>query len=261
MMENTGNTGERIYRKFSYKGANFRIISSAFDVIVSEIIRQREILSSYILRHRDFMTSLVPLSSIDKEAPDIVSRMHKASILTGTGPMAAVAGVNAQLAAEAAVASGADEAIIENGGDIYIFARQETSIALYAGEGPLSGRLAVKIIPGMTPLSVCSSSGRMGHSISFGDCDLATVTSCDGALADAAATLACNLVKSGKDIESALERITAIKGVQGVLIVKNDKIGIAGSFPEIVKNLDKGTAGKITKDRSLFQVSGKDAGR
>jgi len=240
---------ERIYRKFSYKGANFRIASSAFDAISAEIIRQREILSSYILRHGDFLTSLVPLAGIDADAPDIVKRMHSASVLTGVGPMAGVAGVNAQIASEAAVASGADEAIVENGGDIYIFSQQETVIALYAGEGPLSGALAVRIRPSMTPLSICSSSGKMGHSLSMGDCDLATVTSSSGALADCAATLACNLVREEKDIEVTLEKIMSIKGIHGILIIKNGKIGIAGSFPELVKNLDTGTGAKVTRDR------------
>jgi len=240
---------KRNYRSFSWKGANFRISSSAFDVITAEIIRQREILSLYILDHEDFLTSLVPLSGIDNDAPDIVKRMHRASLLTGIGPMASVAGVNAQIAAEAAVESGADEAVIENGGDIYLFTRHETVIALYAGNNSFSGKLAVKIRPGMTPLSVCSSSGRMGHSLSLGNCDLATVTAVDGALADSAATLACNLVKEEKDIAPALERIISIKGIQGVLIVKNEKIGIAGKFPELVRNYDKTTVNKITKEK------------
>ncbi|MDX9800743.1 MAG: UPF0280 family protein [Spirochaetia bacterium] len=240
---------KRQYRSFSWKGANFRISSSAFDLITEEIIKQRKILSQYILEHEDFLTSLVPIAGIDKESPDIVKRMHRASLLTGIGPMASVAGVNAQLAAEAAVASGADEAVIENGGDIYLFTRKETVIALYAGTGVLSGRLAVKIKPEMTPLSICSSSGKMGHSLSLGNCDLATVTAVDGALADSGATLACNLVKKEKDIAPALERIMSIKGIQGVLIVKNEKIGIAGKFPELVRNIDKNTETKITKEK------------
>ena len=189
-------------------GANFRISSSEYDLICSEIIRQRTVLSSYIDKHPDFMESMVPLDySMEEDAPDIVKRMHKASFLSGTGPMAAVAGVNAQIAAEKAVAAGADEAIVENGGDIYLFSKREVVLSLHAGDTVFGDKLAVRIKPEMMPLAVCSSSSNMGHSKSFGKCDLATVVSIDGALADTAATQACNYVKNEEDIQTALDRI------------------------------------------------------
>ncbi len=254
MADNFFLSNKRIVRSFSFKGANFKIISSAFQIIKDEIINQRNILSKYILKHKDFIESFVPLENIDSDAPDIVKRMHKASLLTEIGPMASVAGVTAQIAAEAAVAAGADEAIIENGGDIYIFSRNETKIALYAGKSKIATNLALIIKPKITPISICSSSSKMGHSISFGDCDLATVISSDGALADSAATLACNLVKEENDIPAVLEKITSIKGIHGALIIKNDKIGVAGNFPEIVKNIDSKTNDKITREKSSLII-------
>ena len=244
---------KRIWRNFSYKGANFRISSSEYDVICSEIISQRTVLSKYIEKHPVFMESMVPLPDmIGNEAPDIVKRMHRASLLTGTGPMAAVAGVNAQIAAEKAVAAGADEAIVENGGDIYLFSQKEAVLSLHAGNTAFADKLALRIKPETMPLAVCSSSGTMGHSKSFGKCDLATVVSADGALADAAAPQACNYVKTEQDIQKTLDRIMSIEGILGILIIKNDKIGIAGSFPEIVKNRDINAAGKVTRDRLSF---------
>ena len=241
---------KRIWNKFSYLGANFKISSSGYETICSEIIEQRTILSSYIKKHPHFMDSLIPLpEGIDADAPDIVKRMHRASLMTGIGPMAAVAGINAQIAAEKGIASAADESIVENGGDIYIFAKDEVVLSLHAGGTVFADKLAIRIKPEITPLSVCSSSSTMGHSKSFGKCDLATVVSVDGALADAAATLACNLVKEEKDINGALEKITSIKGILGALIIKNDKIGIAGKFPEIIRNTDIHAEDKITRDR------------
>ena len=244
---------KRIWKKFTYLGANFRISSSEYDVICSEIIKQRTVLSAYIEEHPDFMESMVPVEySMEADAPDIVKRMHKASLLTGTGPMAAVAGVNAQIAAEKAVAAGADEAVVENGGDIYMFSAKEVILSLHAGRTVFADKLAVRIKPDTMPLAVCSSSSNMGHSTSFGKCDLATVVSVDGALADTAATQACNYVKREEDIQAALDKIISIDGILGILIIKNDKIGIAGRFPEIVKNLDNNAEGKVTKDRLSF---------
>jgi hypothetical protein len=75
----------------------------------------------------------------------------------------------------------------------------------------------------------------MGHSMSFGLCDLATIVAKDAALADAAATQAGNLVKTVHDVDAALERISAIDGIDGVLLVKDDRVGLAGHLPRLVR--------------------------
>ena len=75
----------------------------------------------------------------------------------------------------------------------------------------------------------------MGHSLSLGQCDLATIVAKDGALADAAATLAGNLVKTVADVEPALNHMVSIEGVSGVLIVKDGHVGLAGKLPPLVK--------------------------
>ncbi len=237
----------RHYQRFVHRGANFRICSTHSQVIRGEIRRQRMTLESYILRHPDFAAALEPLELLP-EAPEVARRMQAASAVTGVGPMAAVAGTMAQLAIEAARAAGAGEAIVENGGDIFLFSPETVTVALYAGNNPLSGMLAFRVTPEQMPLAICSSSGLMGHSLSFGDCDLATVVAPDAALADAAATLACNLVRSTQDIPRALKRITALSGISGVLIIKADKAGMAGDLPELIRHSDPSLLEKISKD-------------
>ena len=108
-------------------------------------------------------------------------------------------------------------------------------MALNAGTAKLSNRLGFSLQPSDTPISICSSSGQMGHSTSLGKCDLATVVAKDAALADAAATQAANLVNSEEDVNSALQRIAAIEGIDGVVIVKNDRVGLAGKLPPLIK--------------------------
>jgi uncharacterized protein len=169
------------------------------------------------------------------DAPEIARRMAWAARRAGVGPMAAVAGAMAQLAAEAALAAGAEEAIVDNGGDIYLKAVEPVIVALGTGTAKLAERLAFCVEPHQTPISICSSSGKMGHSMSFGLCDLATIVAKDAALADAAATQAGNLVKTVHDIDAALERILSIEGVEGVLLVKEDRVGLAGRLPRLVK--------------------------
>jgi len=149
--------------------------------------------------------------------------------------MAAVAGAMAQLAAYAALLAGAQEAIIDNGGDIYLLATRPVLISIHTGTSHIGDKLAFSLQPSDTPLSLCSSSGKMGHSTSLGLCDLATVIAKDAALADAAATLAANLVKTIDDVDLSLERVMAIPGIEGVLIVKEDHVGLAGKLPPLVK--------------------------
>ena len=247
----------RQYHSYSHRGANFRIASTHLQVALREIRRQREALEAYIGRHPQFVSSLEPLELL-AGAPEAARRMQAAAAVAGVGPMAAVAGAMAHLAVEAARAAGAGEAIVENGGDIFLCSGEAVTVALYAGDNPLSGKLALRIGPQRMPLGICSSSSFMGHSLSLGACDLATVVAPDGALADAAATLACNLVKSPGDVPRVLERIRALPGVCGVLIIKEDKVGVAGDLPELVRHGDPTFTNKITKDARSGALPGGD---
>ncbi len=223
----------RRYQTFVHREATFRICCEPFDAAVAEIVRQRQVLDEYIHCHEEFLTSFAPVE-LRPGAPDVAQRMARAARRVGVGPMAAVAGSMAQLAAEAALRAGTDEAIIDNGGDICLCVTAPATIGLHTGTAGLGDRLAFAVSPDETPVAICSSSGTMGHSTSLGRCDLATVVAPDAALADAAATLAANLVRTVEDIDAALERIVAIEGIQGVLIVKDDRVGLAGRLPRLV---------------------------
>jgi ApbE superfamily uncharacterized protein (UPF0280 family) len=225
----------RAYHRFSYKDANFRIACDRIELVTEEIVRQRHALEDYIRIHPQFQASLRPVDLLP-QAPEVAHLMADAARCAGVGPMAAVAGAMAQLAARAALENGVQEAIVENGGDIYIVARQPVTLGIFSGTAQLADRLAFLIQPEETPLGICSSSSRMGRSMSLGDCDLATVVARDAALADAAATKAANSVKTVEDIDRALNKIMAIPGVQGVLLVKNDRVGLMGRLPRLIRS-------------------------
>ncbi|MHC4626360.1 MAG: UPF0280 family protein [Planctomycetota bacterium] len=225
---------ERTYRTFTHREAVFRICCDRFDVVTAEIIRQRLILGEYIDRNPDFRDSFEPLE-LRGDTPEVAQRMARAGRLVGVGPMAAVAGAMAQCAAEAALEAGASEVIVDNGGDIYLRVAELALIGLGTGTAELADRLGFSLGADNTPVAICSSSGQMGHSTSLGKCDLATVVAKDAALADAAATQAANLVTKIEDVDSTLERIAGIEGVDGVLIAKDDHVGLAGQLPTLVK--------------------------
>ena len=225
---------KRTYRTFTHREAVFRICCDRFDAVTAEIVRQRHMLGDYVNRHPDFRHSFEPMDLRD-DAPEVAIRMARAARLVGVGPMAAVAGAMAQCAAEAALEAGASEVIVDNGGDIYLRVTEPALIGLGTGTAELANRLAFSLRADDTPVAICSSSGQMGHSTSLGKCDLATVVAADAALADAAATQAANLVTTVDDVDSALERIAGIEGVDGVVIVKDDRVGLAGRLPPLVK--------------------------
>ena len=238
---------KRTFHKFTYKDSNFRLCCRDVLRVTDEIIRQRTILEDYIVRQPEFKTSLVPLRPL-QDAPEIAMRMCRVGMNVGVGPMAAVAGAIAQFAAEAAINEGDDDVIVENGGDIFAVVSRPLTIGIHAGqESPFNG-LAFHVEPDDTPLAICSSSGTMGHSMSMGACDLATVVAKDAALADAAATLAANLVTTPEDLEPTAAKIVTIPGVLGVLLVKSDRMAIQGMLPELVRNADSDTLLKITRD-------------
>lgn len=237
----------RVYRYFHYKDSNLRIACERFDVVTAEHVRQYELLEEYIRRQPAFRTTLTPIALLP-DAPRVARLMARAAQVVGVGPMAAVAGTLAQLAAEAATAVGCAEAIVENGGDIYLITDREVTVGIYAGENPIAANLAFHITPADAPLAICSSSSTMGHSLSLGQCDLATVVADSGSLADAAATLVGNRIHNEADIEPALQEAAAIPGIRGVLAVKGDKLGLWGKLPRLVRNKDATTQAKITKD-------------
>lgn len=222
------------YRHFTYRQARYRVRCREFEAVTAEIVRLRDELDAYIRANPTFQGAVVPLPCPDG-APEIVRAMVAAGACTGVGPMASVAGAIAQRAALAGLAAGADECIIDNGGDVFAVLTHPVVIGLYAGGDTVANRLSFRVSPRETPLALCSSSGRMGHSFSMGACDLATVVARDAALADAAATAAANRVRSVEDVAEALEWCASLGGVDGALISQAEQIGVVGRLPALCR--------------------------
>ena len=199
--------------------------------LLSEV---RSSIERYIEQHPGFIDSLVPMP-MNKEAHGVIRDMLTAGIQIGVGPMAAVAGVIAESVGRGLLAQGVDEVIVENGGDLFVARSQPCTVAVFAGESPLSGKLAVTLQPDRMPCGVCCSSGTVGHSLSMGVADAVVVVAPFTALADAAATRLGNEVGREKlSLSRALELAASIDGISGVVIVTGDHLGAWGDI-ELVK--------------------------
>ncbi len=183
-------------------------------------------LKAYIDLHPEFALSLMPIR-VQPGAPEIVKGMAQAANIVGVGPMAAVAGAIAQAVGKR-LSHLDGEAIVENGGDIYIDSPKERIVALFAGDSPLSMRVGLKVCGAQGPLGVCTSSGRVGHSLSFGKAHSVTVVASDAAVADAAATALANMVRGPDDIGKTLERAKEMEMVEGAVVIFEDHLGAWG---------------------------------
>ncbi|MFO7635838.1 MAG: UPF0280 family protein [Clostridia bacterium] len=192
-----------------------------------EVRRLRKSLDSFIRLHPEFSTSLVPLSYED--ANGIIRDMEQAGIKAGTGPMAAVAGAIAMHIANR-LREHSTEVFVENGGDLYIYSEEDRLIGIHAGQSVLSGKFAIRVKKCQLPMGVCTSSATVGHSLSFGKADAATVLSRDGALSDALATALCNRIQGKNDLGPALEWVRSIEGVSGAMAVMGDTMGAVGDI-------------------------------
>ncbi|MFC1912461.1 UPF0280 family protein [Chloroflexota bacterium] len=192
------------------------------------VLKYRRQLESYIERSPAFLTSLEPVIVAD-DAPTIVSEMAVAARQANVGPMAAVAGAIAEFVGSELLAY-SPEIIVENGGDIYLKSLKKRIIGIYAGKSPLSEKLGLEIEGADTPLGICTSSGTVGHSFSFGKADAVVVLAQSAILADAAATAIGNLIQQPDDIMKGIELAKNIGGLRGAVLIKNDTIGIWGEI-------------------------------
>jgi hypothetical protein len=121
-------------------------------VVTETVLQERRQLEHYIAEHPGFLESLTPWPE-DRLAPPLVKAMIRASTQVNVGPMASVAGAIAAAVGQELLQSSL-EVIVENGGDIFLKISEPASVALYAGNSPLSMQVGLLIPAELTPLGV-----------------------------------------------------------------------------------------------------------
>ena len=230
---------ERVYRGWvnSKDLVGFQVTVKETDLFIlaerelsnetSNSIREfREEIEKYIAKDPDFQTSLKPHKSKSNASP-IIKDMAMAAALAGVGPFASVAGAIAEYVGKSLLKH-SPQVIIENGGDIFLKSSKDRIVGIYAGSSSFNKKIALEIKASDTPMGICTSSGTVGHSLSFGKADAVVVLSKSTPLADAAATRIGNLIKKKTDIPKGIKFAQKISGLRGVVIIKDDKMGIWG---------------------------------
>lgn len=195
-------------------------------------------LKEYISRNSDFLLSLEPIKT-EEDLPLICETMVKASNIADVGPMACVAGSISELSLNYLMNLDSKYSIVENGGDIALVNDEKVLCGIYSNNEILKNKIAFEIKARKKPLGICTSSGRIGHSISFGDAESVSVISKSAATADGIATKIANEVK-GSDSEEMLQNALEFSEnykefFEGVLIISGDHVATMGKLPRIVE--------------------------
>ncbi len=220
--------------RFKYKETSVTILAEdqeLYRIAVEAILFARREIEEKIRRDPFFKVTIEPMDC----SGEVVGRMCMASKLANVGPMASVAGVIAQYAVEKMVEAGAKFAVVDNGGDIAMYIKRPITIGLWTYKVRIGF-----LVEGKGYYAVCTSSGTIGHSISFGFADAATVFARDACIADAFATALGNMIGDdfGKvEVERALADFwkKARDHVFGAVVVKDEIVGFVGNVPKLVK--------------------------
>lgn len=203
------------------------------------VFNLRRDLKDYIFRNNEFSLAIEPLKMPDDDLAEIVFKMYESSYHADVGPMACVAGTISELSLNYLIGHESEYSIVENGGDISIVNDRKVLCGIYSNNDVLGNNIAFEIKKRKKPLGICTSSGKIGHSISFGDADSVTVVGKSASLCDGLATRIANAVNG----ESSQDKV--VSGLEcgdeyreffdGVLIICGENVGTIGKLPKIVE--------------------------
>lgn len=209
--------------------AERRYIADAVAAIRSE----RGHIERKVRQDRFFLTTFEPYEACADDPP-VVKRMCDATAKAGVGPMASVAGAVAAEAVEAMVRAGCAHCWVDNGGDIAL--KLDKAITLEVFSDLDSGKaFGFDLSPTQKPMGICSSSGRLGHSISFGNSDVVVAIAEDAVLADALATAIGNRVVDRESLKTCFDPFKSIPGIIGSLAVLDGEVAVFGKVPELIE--------------------------
>ena len=232
--------GER-YRSFTYKYLETDIwvafdrdtdinVESVENFVSDKCHSLRLIIDDYINSNPDFQTSYTPIK-ISNDMPIFIKRLSESSQITEVGPMAGIAGLfSEEIGRSCKQHFGFNEIIVENGGDNYIDVKHSVTVNVFAGDHPLSNKIVLQVEAKHCPMGICASSGKFGHSKSFGSADLVTVACKDTVLADQYATALANKINKADDIENVLKIVDNIPEILHLSVFKDGAFGIRGKL-------------------------------
>lgn len=207
--------------------------------IKKELLKTYQTIRKYCLDNMDFLYSLKPVNILNGD-PEIIKIMKKVSFATNVGPMAGVAGAVAYFIIKKILNLGVEEAIVENGGDIALFVKSPINILLFSGSRYFKSSIGIKFNKLNKIYGISTSSGKFGHSKSFGNADSVTVISQSPVFSDSFATAIGNKIKNEKDLYKVDKLKYNKEYIDAIIAVYKDKLFKKGDVELIFSNSGNG---------------------
>ncbi len=193
----------------------------------------RRTIREHIGLNPSFRHSLTPVtpqsSAVLKGSCNIINTMEEAGREWNTGPMASVAGAIAEEVGRSLLKH-SKIVVVENGGDVWASSPAPLEFLVYPGEqSPFSKGISFSL-DAAKGISVCTSSGKVGPSFSFGKADAVTAIHSCGARADAAATSLANRIRGESDVTRIVEEVACKRKLTGIIATCGESIGIWGEL-------------------------------
>jgi ApbE superfamily uncharacterized protein (UPF0280 family) len=200
------------------------------------IIKQREIIQKQI----DVDKKFNGYEKVDIiQSPRILNLMTKAGQIAEIGPMSSVAGSISQICLEYMEKYNTKYTVLENGGDIALKSDKKIKLGIYAGKSIFTNNIALKLKEKPGCYGICTSSGTVGPSKSFGLTDATIVLGKEASICDSLATRIGNYgtgTSSYEIVNNALEEAeNYLDYCDGVIVIKEEYLAKVGRIPKIIK--------------------------
>lgn len=178
-----------------------------------------EQLHAYALRNPNVRTSKRPVE-VEADAPAIVREMAAAAARAGVGPMYSFRGALTDHVGRF-LARDLDEVTVSCGGEFFILARKRQKLTLRTEDGP--GGVAIVVPSERRGLGVSTAWGAQAA-----PADGLAVLAESSMLAAAAAAGVRAILPKEDGFRLALRYLRKVPGVQGGVLVRGERIGLAG---------------------------------
>lgn len=185
-----------------------------------------EQVQAYAIRNPAFRDSRGPVE-VGDDAPAVALHMARLAALAGVGPMVTLRGAVTEFVGRALVRS-SPEVVVSSGSSHFVATRKRARMVVHPGGRRAGEGLALILRPESGPQGVHTTSGRLV--LPGGGADGLVVVARSCVLADAAAAGATRVLGQGGSLRSALGYLQRVPGVVGALVVREGRIGVAGSL-------------------------------
>src|SRR5439155_14545701 len=182
-----------------------------------------EQVQSYAIRYPGFQSAKRPLP-VPEDGPVVIQEMVATAAMAGVGPMFTFRGALVEFVGRH-IAQEMGTVTVTCEEDHFVVTDRRSRLGLHTGP---DNALGIVVDPELGPCGVFSSIGARHRTLEIAEGLVIVARSC--ILADAAAAGATAVLSKPDSFKAALAYLQRVPGVHGGMIVRGERIGVAGSL-------------------------------